>query len=181
MEYFIQQLVNGITLGSIYGLIAIGYTMVYGILQLINFAHGEVLMIGAMISLTIVVTLQSIFPSIHPFTLLFLALLGSIILCSLLAALIEKIAYRPLRNAPRLSPLITAIGISIVLQTLAMIIWGPNPKVFPDHHDCIRAGLTESYEILYAEGNFTKEQINNIQLYARYTCTPIKDEGQLTT
>ncbi len=132
MDLLLQQLLNGIILGSVYSLVALGYTMVYGILQLINFAHGEVLMIGAMISLTIVTLLQYTFPTIHPFLLLFFAILGAIIVCSLLAALIEKIAYRPLRNAPRLSPLITAIGVSIVLQTLAMIIWGPNPKVFPD-------------------------------------------------
>lgn len=132
MDLLLQQLLNGLILGSVYSLVALGYTMVYGILQLINFAHGEVLMIGAMISLTIVTFLQYFFPTIHPFLLLFLAILGAILVCSVLAALIEKIAYRPLRNAPRLSPLITAIGVSIVLQTLAMIIWGPNPKVFPD-------------------------------------------------
>ncbi len=132
MDLLLQQLLNGLILGSVYSLVALGYTMVYGILQLINFAHGEVLMIGAMISLTIVTLLQYTFPTIHPLLLLLFAILGAVIVCSLLAALIEKIAYRPLRNAPRLSPLITAIGVSIVLQTLAMIIWGPNPKVFPD-------------------------------------------------
>ena len=113
-------------------MVAVGYTMVYGILQLINFAHGEVLMIGAMVGLSCVTLLSTFFPGL-PNSLI---LLGSIsfatILCPMLAALIERVAYKPLRKAPRLAPLITAIGVSIILQTLAMIIWGASPKVFPD-------------------------------------------------
>jgi branched-chain amino acid transport system permease protein len=119
MDTLIQQLINGLVLGSVYALVALGYTMVYGILQLINFAHGEVLMIGAMVALTALGVLNAFVPGLP------LAL-------QLLSAGIERIAYRPLRNSPRLAPLITAIGISIVLQTLAMIIWSPNPRVFPD-------------------------------------------------
>ena len=132
MEIFAQQVVNGLILGSVYSLVALGYTMVYGILQLINFAHGEVLMIGAMISLTIITIFEFYFPGVPGPILLLVALLFAAPACALLAATIERVAYRPLRNAPRLAPLITAIGISIVLQTVAMIIWSPNPKVFPD-------------------------------------------------
>jgi branched-chain amino acid transport system permease protein len=132
MDIFLQQLFNGLVLGSVYALVALGYTMVYGILQLINFTHGEVLMVGAMVSLTVVSLLQTFFPGLAPWVMLLLALLTAIPACMALSATIERLAYRPLRSAPRLAPLITAIGLSIVLQTLAMLVWGPNPMVFPD-------------------------------------------------
>lgn len=119
-------------LGSVYALVALGYTMVYGILQLINFAHGEVLMVGAMVALTVLSVLNALFPGLPLVIQLLIATLAAIPVCMLLSATIERVAYRPLRNSPRLAPLITAIGISIVLQTLAMIIWSPNPRVFPD-------------------------------------------------
>ena len=131
MDIFLQQLFNGLVLGSVYALVALGYTMVYGILQLINFTHGEVLMVGAMVSLTVVSLLQTFFPGLAPWVMMLLALLTAIPACMALSAAIERLAYRPLRNAPRLAPLITAIGLSIVLQTLAMLVWGPNPMVFP--------------------------------------------------
>lgn len=132
MDTLIQQLINGLVLGSVYALVALGYTMVYGILQLINFAHGEVLMVGAMVALTVLGLLSSIAPGLPLVLQLLIATLAAIPVCMLLSAAIERIAYRPLRQAPRLAPLITAIGVSIVLQTLAMIIWSPNPRVFPD-------------------------------------------------
>ena len=132
MDIFLQQLFNGLVLGSVYALVALGYTMVYGILQHINFTHGEVLMVGAMVSLTVVSLLQTFFPGMAPWAMMLLALLTAIPACMALSATIERLAYRPLRNAPRLAPLITAIGLSIVLQTLAMLVWGPNPMVFPD-------------------------------------------------
>jgi branched-chain amino acid transport system permease protein len=132
MDIFLQQVFNGLVLGSVYALVALGYTMVYGILQLINFTHGEVLMVGAMVSLTVVSVLQTFFPGMAPWAMMLLALLTAIPACMALSATIERLAYRPLRNAPRLAPLITAIGLSIVLQTLAMLVWGPNPMVFPD-------------------------------------------------
>ncbi len=119
-------------LGSVYALVALGYTMVYGILQLINFAHGDVLMIGAMVALTVLGLLNSLFPGLPLLLQLGIAMLAAILVCMAVSAAIERIAYRPLRRAPRLAPLITAIGVSIVLQTLAMIIWSPNPRVFPD-------------------------------------------------
>ena len=129
-DILLQQILNGLVLGSVYALVALGYTMVYGILQLINFAHGDVLMVGAMAGVTVVAMLaQSGLPG--P-AILVLALLAAIPTCVLLSLFVERVAYRPLRNAPRLAPLITAIGVSIVIQTVAMIVWKPNPIVFPD-------------------------------------------------
>lgn len=132
MDIFFQQVLNGLVLGSVYALVALGYTMVYGILQLINFAHGEVLMVGAMTAVTVVNLLQKIAPGIPGPVLLMIGIGCAIPVCILLSLVIERVAYRPLRNAPRLAPLITAIGASIVIQTLAMMIWKPNPIVFPD-------------------------------------------------
>lgn len=128
MDTFIQQIINGLVLGSVYALVALGYTMVYGIINLINFAHGEVLMVGALTSWTVVVALQGTMPG---WALMLLSLIAAIVVCSLLNFAVEKIAYRPLRNAPRLAPLITAMGMSLLLQTLAMILWKPNPKPYP--------------------------------------------------
>ena len=130
MDTFIQQIINGMVLGSVYALIALGYTMVYGIINLINFAHGEVLMVGALTSWTVVTAMANLgWPG---WLLLLISLIAAIIVCSVLNFAIEKIAYRPLRNAPRLAPLITAMGVSLLLQTLAMIIWKPNYKPFPN-------------------------------------------------
>jgi branched-chain amino acid transport system permease protein len=130
LEILLQQILNGLVLGSVYALVALGYTMVYGILQLINFAHGEVLMVGAMVGVTVVSLLAG--SGLPGPLILVLALAAAIPACILLALAIERVAYRPLRHAPRLAPLITAIGVSIVIQTLAMILWKPNPIVFPD-------------------------------------------------
>ena len=132
MDTFLQQILNGLVLGSVYALVALGYTMVYGILQLINFAHGEVLMVGAMTAVTVVNLLQKTVPGIPGPILLIIGIGCAIPVCILLSLVIERVAYRPLRHAPRLAPLITAIGVSIVIQTLAMMIWKPNPVVFPD-------------------------------------------------
>ena len=99
MDIFLQQLFNGLVLGSVYALVALGYTMVYGILQLINFTHGEVLMVGAMVSLTVVSLLQTFFPGMAPWAMMLLALLTAIPACMALSATIERLAYRPLRNA----------------------------------------------------------------------------------
>ncbi len=129
METFLQQIINGLVLGSMYALVALGYTMVYGIINLINFAHGEVLMVGALVSWTFVVTFAD--SGLPGWLLMLLSLLCAIVVCAVLNFAIEKLAYRPLRSAPRLAPLITAMGISLLLQTLAMIIWKPNPKPYP--------------------------------------------------
>ena len=131
MDIFVQQLFNGIILGSIYALIALGYTMVYGILGLINFAHGEVVMIGAMVTITLLRILVEMNTGLPAAALVALAITTALPLCALLGFTLERVAYRPLRNAPRLSPLITAIGLSIILQNLAMLIWGRNYAPFP--------------------------------------------------
>ena len=129
MDIFLQQIINGLVLGSIYALVALGYTMVYGILGLINFAHGEVVMIGAMVALAAIHALTGT-PLPGPVIVL-MGLLIAIPACMLLGYGIERVAYRPLRHAPRLAPLITAIGVSIVLQNLAMIVWGRQYIAFP--------------------------------------------------
>ncbi len=129
MGIFLQQIINGLVQGSVYALVALGYTMVYGILGLINFAHGEVVMIGAMISLSALTALVGI--GMPPILALLVSLALAILGCMALGYGIERIAYRPLRHAPRLAPLITAIGVSIVLQNLAMMIWGRDYHSFP--------------------------------------------------
>ncbi|MCY1258539.1 High-affinity branched-chain amino acid transport system permease protein LivH [compost metagenome] len=131
MDILIQQIVNGLVLGSIYALIALGYTMVYGILGIINFAHGDVLMIGALTALSAILGLQKFAPGLPEWLMLVIATLIAMPVCAVLSYAIERIAYRPLRNAPRLAPLITAIGVSIILQTMGMLIWSRNPLTFP--------------------------------------------------
>ena len=131
MDIFIQQILNGLVLGSMYALIALGYTMVYGVLNLINFAHGEVVMIGAMVGLTILGIIGNVMPELPGVVQLVITILATIPVCMLVNVIIERVAYRRLRHAPRLAPLITAIGISILLQTFAMMIWGRNPLPFP--------------------------------------------------
>lgn len=118
-------------LGSIYALIALGYTMVYGILRIINFAHGDILMVGALTTLSAMNMLESYFPALSPLVRLILALPVAMLVCAILAMAVERFAYRRLRNAPRLAPLISGIGVSVLLQTLAMIIWTRNPLMFP--------------------------------------------------
>ena len=127
MDIFIQQIINGLVLGSIYALVALGYTMVYGIMGLINFAHGEVVMIGAMVALFVIKAL----PGLPVFVTIPLALIVAASVCMAVGFTIERVAYRPLRRAPKLAPLITAIGVSIILQNLAMLIWGRNYHAFP--------------------------------------------------
>ncbi len=129
MDIFFQQIINGLVLGSMYALVALGYTMVYGIINLINFAHGDVLMVGALTSWTVVTSLEQ--SGMPGWLRLLVSVPVAIVICATLNYTIEKVAYRPLRNAPRLAPLITAMGMSLLLQTLAMIIWKPNPKPFP--------------------------------------------------
>lgn len=131
MDIFIQQILNGLVLGSIYALIALGYTMVYGIMGLINFAHGEVTMVGAMVTISVLGVLANAGVDVPGVVLLLMALAVSIPACMALGYAIERLAYRPLRNAPRLAPLITAIALSIVLQNVAILIWGRNYIPFP--------------------------------------------------
>lgn len=131
MDIFLQQIVNGLVVGSVYALVALGYTMVYGILGLINFAHGEVLMIGALTALQTLGVIQRWQPDMAPLAQFALALGVAVPVCMTLGFLMERLAYRRLRNAPRLAPLITAIGMSFLLQTVAMIVWGRNYHTFP--------------------------------------------------
>ncbi|GAB2878183.1 branched-chain amino acid ABC transporter permease [Uliginosibacterium flavum] len=131
METLLQQIINGLVVGSVYALVALGYTMVYGILGLINFAHGDVLMVGALVALQVVVFVQKTWPALGAIPVLLIGLSVAMIVCMAMGYIIERTAYRRLRNAPRLAPLITAIGMSFLLQTLAMIIWGRNYHSFP--------------------------------------------------
>ncbi len=131
MDVLLQQVINGLVLGSMYALVALGYTMVYGIINLINFAHGEVLMVGALCSWSMIGWLQPLLPNTPGWVILLLSMVVACVAAAALNLAIEKIAYRPLRNAPKLAPLITAMGISILLQSLAMIIWKPNYKPYP--------------------------------------------------
>jgi branched-chain amino acid transport system permease protein len=128
MTTFLQQLVNGLSLGSIYALIALGYTMVYGVLRLINFAHGDVYMVGAYVGYYLSRRLRGDEPSI--FSAL-LVMLGAMLACALLGIVIERFAYRPVRREARLTLLITAIGVSLLIENLAQLVFGPYPKFFP--------------------------------------------------
>ena len=129
MDIFLQQVINGLVQGSIYALVALGYTMVYGIMGLINFAHGEVVMIGTLITISVAGgLLKAGLPVLVAGPV---GVAAAVLACMLLGWSLERVAYRPLRHAPRLTPLITAIGMSIVLQNLAMIIWGRNYLTFP--------------------------------------------------
>ncbi|MGE0874386.1 MAG: branched-chain amino acid ABC transporter permease [Burkholderiales bacterium] len=129
MDIFLQQMINGLTLGSVYAIVALGYTMVYGIIQLINFAHGEVVMIGAMVAFSTIGALAG--SGMPPVLVVAAGTLCAIPVCMLVAWTVERFAYRPLRRAPRLAPLITAIGVSIILQHLAVLVWTRNIIAFP--------------------------------------------------
>ena len=130
MDIFLQQIINGLVLGSIYALVALGYTMVYGIIGLINFAHGDIVMIGALTALTVIMGLTG---SGMPVALVLgLALITAMLVCVALGVSIERVAYRPLRRAPRLAPLITAIGVSILIQYTAALIWGKQYISLPE-------------------------------------------------
>ncbi|HEY5896842.1 MAG TPA: branched-chain amino acid ABC transporter permease [Burkholderiales bacterium] len=129
MDTLVQQLINGLTAGSVYAVVALGYTMVYGIIQLINFAHGEVVMIGAMVAFTVI---NALVPAgLPPLAVVLIGAGCAVPVCMLVGYGMERLAYRPLRHAPRLAPLITAIGVSIILQHVALMIWSRNILAFP--------------------------------------------------
>src|ERR1700758_144134 len=141
MTSFLQQIVNGLSVGSIYALIALGYTMVYGVLRLINFAHGDVYMVGAYVGYYISRKLQGKEPSL---TSALIVMFGAMAACALLGIVIERFAYRPVRRASRLTLLITAIGVSLFIENGAQLIFGPDPKFFPSlapHADFVVAGV----------------------------------------
>jgi branched-chain amino acid transport system permease protein len=129
VDTFLQQVINGLTAGSVYAVVALGYTMVYGIIQLINFAHGEVVMIGAMVAFTIINALAP--AGLPPLAIVLIGTGCAVPVCMLVGYSMERLAYRPLRGAPRLAPLITAIGVSIILQHLALMVWSRNVLAFP--------------------------------------------------
>ncbi len=131
MEYFVQQLINGLTLGAIYGLIAIGYTMVYGIIGMINFAHGDIFMLGAFIAMIVFLILLSIFTTIHVVLFLLVMMIVAMVMTSLWNWTIERVAYKPLRGSFRLAPLITAIGMSIFISNFVQVTQGPRNKPIP--------------------------------------------------
>jgi len=152
MTTFLQQLVNGLSLGSIYALIALGYTMVYGVLRLINFAHGDVYMLGAYVGYFLSRRLQAKEPSL---TSAILVMLGSMIACAIFGLIIERLAYRPVRRASRLTLLITAIGVSLFIENAAQLVFGPDPKFFPSlapHKDFMVAGVHLTSEQLTVIG-----------------------------
>lgn len=129
VDTFLQQIINGLTLGCVYAVVALGYTMVYGIIQLINFAHGEVVMIGCMVAFSVIVALAPY--GMPPLVTVGIGILAAVPVCMAVGYAVERVAYRPLRNAPRLAPLITAIGVSIILQHLALLVWSRNIIAFP--------------------------------------------------
>jgi branched-chain amino acid transport system permease protein len=154
MDYFLQQLINGVTLGSIYGLIAIGYTMVYGIIGMINFAHGDIFMVSAFLALIAFLVLVAIGVTAVPLAL-FLVLLIAMALTALYGWTVERFAYRPLRRSFRLAPLISAIGMSIVLQNYVQIVQGARVKPLPP---LIPGGFT-----LVSDPSFPVE-LSNVQI-----------------
>jgi branched-chain amino acid transport system permease protein len=138
VSLLVQQTVNALTIGAIYALIALGYTMVYGIIELINFAHGDVFMVGSFVTYWLLVTLGFTGVISDPIQLagvLALTFLVSMVVMGTVGVLIERFAYRPLRHAPRLAPLITAIGVSFILQNVVQVIWGPSPVNVPQIFD----------------------------------------------
>ncbi|MEK0444825.1 MAG: hypothetical protein RLZZ399_146 [Verrucomicrobiota bacterium] len=151
MGELIQQLVNGLSLGAVYALIALGYTMVYGVLRFINFAHGDVFMFGAFMGVCLYQWLKPIFPEQCGFLLGIVVLLGAMVLAALLGILLERLAYKPLRARPRITVLITAIGVSLFLEYSCQLIFGAAPKGFPS--------LIES-----RSGAFWGVRVSNIQL-----------------
>lgn len=154
MEYFLQQLINGVTLGAIYGLIAIGYTMVYGIIGMINFAHGDIFMVGAFIALIMFVALLTVGLAFIPLVLL-IVLIVSMIFTAVWGWTLERIAYRPLRESFRLAPLITAIGMSIGLQNFVQIVQGARVKP-------LQPIITGGYTLMEHEGFAVN--LSNIQI-----------------
>ncbi len=153
MDTFLQQVVNGLTLGSVYAVVALGYTMVYGIVQLINFAHGEVVMIGCMVAFSVIVALA---PSgMPPLVIVAAGVAVAVPACMAVGYVIERVAYRPLRSAPRLAPLITAIGVSIVLQHLALLVWSRNIIAFPQ---------IIKLELFHFGSSDTSAAISNVQV-----------------
>jgi branched-chain amino acid transport system permease protein len=131
MDTFLQQIVNGLTVGSFYALVALGYTMVYGVIRLINFAHGDLYMVGAFVGFALLSSFSGALLNLSGVLLVPLVFIVPMATVGILGILIERLAYRPLRRAPRLSPLITAVALSLALEESAKLIWGASFQVFP--------------------------------------------------
>ena len=157
MAYFLQQLINGVTLGAIYGLIAIGYTMVYGIIGMVNFAHGEVFMIGSFVSLIFILLLgvTGASSTIAIIGILLVVLAIAMIVTAVWGWTVERLAYRPLRGSFRLAPLISAIGMSLFLQNVVQVSQGPRPKPMP--------GIINGSHVIFEQNGFTVE-LSNIRI-----------------
>ncbi|MEO6847528.1 MAG: branched-chain amino acid ABC transporter permease [Chthoniobacterales bacterium] len=147
MEIFLQQLVNGLSLGAIYALIALGYTLVYGVLRFINFAHGDVLMIGSYAGFYIALELSQQLGATISYQIAFLMLMGSMLVCAGIGVLIELLAYRPLRNHPKLTVLITSIGVSLLLSYGGQILFGAQPRPFPELIHASQLHITKNLTI----------------------------------
>lgn len=143
---FLNHLINGIGLGSVYAIIALGYTMVYGIARMLNFAHGDIIMVGAYVCFFAASTYE--LPPI-------VGVLLAVVVCTILGVLIERLAYKPLRQAPSLAVLITAIGMSYFLQNAAQLLWTPNPKIFPRFFVTTAADGTERTGFRFFDGELT--------------------------
>jgi branched-chain amino acid transport system permease protein len=150
MDIFLQQIINGLTIGAIYALIALGYTMVYGILRLINFAHGDVYMVGAFSGFFLSRWLG--FGAEPTLTGLIIVLIGSMVIAAIVGVSIERFAYRPVRKYARMTTLITAIGVSLLIENLCVVIWGPTPRSFPQL-------LQSQYYTLFGNASISKSQI----------------------
>ena len=160
-NFFFHELVSGLAVGSLYALIALGYTMVYGVLKLLNFAHGDVYMVGAYIGFFVLNALGSPLTPIMPIVpLILLAFAASMVGCGVLGVVIERFAYRPLRKAPRIAPLISAIGVSFFLQQTAVLLWSPNPRSYDTFS--LRpgsSGIGELFRTAFTIGNFSIQYV----------------------
>lgn len=145
MHEFLQQVINGLSLGAIYALIALGYSMVYGVLKFINFAHGDVLMVGAFAGFYAAPAIHRLFPD--PWVTMGAVLLWAMLVCAVLGVVIERLAYRPLRNQPKLAVLITSIGVSLLLSYGGQILFGVNQKAFPDLLPPLRVPIWEGVSV----------------------------------
>ncbi len=151
---FFSTLITGLSAGSLYALIALGYTLVYGVLKLLNFAHGDVFMVGAYLGYFVLTALGWPLKPVMPLApLLLLAFAGAMLGCALLGVTIERFAYRPLRKAPRIAPLISALGVSFFLQQTAVLLWSPNPRTYDTFHYHAAAFKPGELLLLHGWGN----------------------------
>ena len=167
-NFFFRELVSGLAVGSLYALIALGYTMVYGVLKLLNFAHGDVYMVGAYIGFFVLNALGSPLAPVMPIVpLILLAFAASMVGCGILGVVMERFAYRPLRKAPRIGPLIRAIGVSFFLQQTALLLWSPNPRSYDTFS--LRpgsSGIGELFRNAFTIGNFSIQYVQLVVIFS---------------